>query len=125
MSSKPVILVVDDDMPILMLMRNLLREFGFEAVTVNNGPEAIEGARARTPDLILLDKNMPGMPGDEVIRNLRNESSLASVPILILSGEPVGPDEITRLGANGAVLKPFDVPELIDQIRSYVGAART
>lgn len=125
MNQKPVILVVDDDAPILMLMHNLLREFGFEAVTVNNGQKAIDGARARTPDLILLDKNMPGMPGDEVIRTLRSEASLASVPILILSGEPVGPDEITRLGANGAVLKPFDVPELIHQIRSYIGATHT
>jgi CheY-like chemotaxis protein len=118
----PVILVVDDDVPILLLMRNLLREFGFEAVTAASGEQAIEAARNRTPDLVLLDRNMPGMSGDEVLRELRATHGLANVPILILSGEPIDPPEIERLGATGAVLKPFDVPQLVEMIRGHVGA---
>jgi DNA-binding response OmpR family regulator len=51
-------------------------------------------------------------------------AELDGVPILILSGERVPPDEIAALGAAGAVQKPFDVPELVTQIRGYVGAAR-
>jgi CheY-like chemotaxis protein len=117
---RPVILVVDDDAPILLLMRNLLREFGFEPVPANSGPKALEEARRRTPDLILLDRNMPGMSGDEVLRELRNDGPLAAVPVLILSGEPMGPDEIRNLGATGAVLKPFDVTALIETIRTHV-----
>ncbi len=123
MSAKPVILVVDDDAPILTLMRNLLREFGFEAHVASTGQAAIEAARAVTPALVLLDKNMPGMHGSDVIRALRNDAGLKSVPILILSGDPVGPSELSELGANGAVQKPFDIPALIDQIRSFVGVA--
>lgn len=124
MSEKPVILVVDDDLPILLLMRNLLREFGFDTATAATGQEAIQTARSRTPDLILLDLNMPGMSGDEVMRAMRSDVGLSSVPVLILSGEPVEPDEIQRLGANGAILKPFDVPALIETIRSHTGVAR-
>lgn len=121
-SSRPIILVVDDDAPILLLMRNLLREFGFEAVAAGSGQQAIVEAQKRTPDLILLDRNMPGMTGDEVLRELRSRDDLSSVPILILSGEPIGPDEIQRMGATGAVLKPFDVPSLVETIRGHVSA---
>jgi DNA-binding response OmpR family regulator len=120
MPEKPVILVVDDDAPILLLMRNLLREFGFDPVAADSGPKALEAARTRTPDLILLDRNMPGMSGDEVLQEMRAHEPLAAVPIFILSGEPLEPDEIRRIGATGAVLKPFDVPQLVATIRAHV-----
>ncbi|HEY0158624.1 MAG TPA: response regulator [Thermoanaerobaculia bacterium] len=122
MPERPVILVVDDDAPILLLMRNILREFGFDPVAAGSGPQAIEEAHKRTPDLILLDRNMPGMNGDEVLREMRASDALSAVPILILSGEPIEPDEIQRLGATGAVLKPFDVPSLVETIRGHVTA---
>lgn len=122
MSERPVILVVDDDAPILLLMRSLLREFGFEPVAAGSGEEAIAAARQRIPDLILLDRNMPGMNGDEVLRELRSDDGLAAVPIFIVSGEPLGPDEVRRLGATGHVLKPFDVPSLVATIRTHVSA---
>jgi len=120
MAERPVILVVDDDGPILLLMRNLLREFGFDPVAAGSGPQALEEAQRRTPDLILLDRNMPGMSGDEVLQKLRETHTLAHVPVLILSGEPIDPAELQRLGATGAVLKPFDVTDLVTKIRGYV-----
>jgi len=121
MSEKPVILVVDDDGPILVLMRNLLKEFGFQAVTAETGRDALMAAREHRPALVLLDKNMPGMTGDEVIRNLRGEPGLDKLPILILSGERLSRADLAALGADGAVQKPFDVLVLVEQIRSYVG----
>jgi CheY-like chemotaxis protein len=123
MPRKPVILVVDDDAPIITLMRSLLREFGYEARTATSGAAAIEAARAETPDLVLLDKNMPGMSGGDVIRALRTDVGLANVPILLLTGDPVAPQEIDELGANGTVQKPFDLQELIAQIRKHVERA--
>lgn len=120
MSERPLILVVDDDAPILLLMRNLLREFGFDPVTAASGPEALEQVRARKPSLILLDRNMPGMSGDEVLQQLRSDGG-GDVPVLILSGEPMDPAEVERLGATAAVLKPFDVPQLIQVIRGHTG----
>jgi two-component system, OmpR family, phosphate regulon response regulator PhoB len=123
MTSRPVILVVDDDGPILTLMRALLGEYGFEPVVANTGTRALELARQRTPDLVLLDRNMPEMSGDEVVRALRAETGMAQLPILILSGEPVENSELSAIGANGAVQKPFDVTALIDQIRATIGAA--
>ncbi len=122
--AKPVILVVDDDVPILTLMRNVLREFGFEARVASTSSAAIDTARTESPDLVLLDKNMPGMSVDDTIRLLRGEGGLAGVPILILSGEPLEPEVIASLGAAGAVMKPFDVMDLVERIRAFVGVAR-
>jgi two-component system, OmpR family, phosphate regulon response regulator PhoB len=125
MTPKPIILVVDDDLPILALMRSLLREFGFEAVTAESGREAIEAVRKRRPSAALIDKNMPGMTGAELIRALRNEPDFDGLPILILSGEPVTPTELKALGADGAVLKPFDIQALIAQLRSFTAVEQT
>lgn len=120
MPAKPTILVVDDDAPILILMRNLLREFGFDAVTAASGVQALDAARERKPDLILVDKNMPGMSGAELIGAFRGEDGFDAVPILILSGEPVSRTELAQLRADGAVMKPFDVTALVEQIRGFV-----
>ena len=125
MSSKPIILVVDDDLPILLLMRNLLREFGFDTVTAESGNEALIEVRKRKPSVVLIDKHMPGMSGEEVIRALRAEPGLEGLPILILSGEPVSRSDLQSLGADGAVLKPFDIRELIAQLRSFAPAEQT
>lgn len=124
MTDKPLILAVDDDGPILVLMRSLLQEFGFEPVLANNGEQALERARARTPHLVLLDKNMPGMSGREVVQAMRADSALRDVPVVMLTGEPMSEDELEGMGANGAILKPFDIAALLATIRSHVGVAR-
>jgi two-component system phosphate regulon response regulator PhoB len=122
--SKPLILVVDDDAPILILMHSLLREFGFEPIGASSGADAIRLARERRPALMLLDKHMPGMSGAEVIRTLRGAGDgLDEMPILLLTGEPIGQQELKALGANGAIQKPFDINALLDQIRGFVGTA--
>lgn len=118
MSDKPLILVVDDDVPTLVMMRTLLREFGFATATASTGEQALEEVRRQMPSLILLDKNMPGMSGPDVMQALRAEG-IDSTPVLILSGEPVDPEELARFGAKGSILKPFDVPKLVETIHSY------
>ena len=122
MPEKPTILVVDDDQPIVTLMRKLLSEFGFEAVTATSGKEALEAARAHPPALVLLDKNMPGMSGPEVARALRAEPSFGRTPILVLSGESMSKAELEAMQADAAVLKPFDVIALVETIRRYTGS---
>ena len=108
-------------MPILVLMKNLLREFGFEPVVASNGGDAVAEAKKARPDLMLIDRNMPGMSGDDVVKAVRSDG-VPPFPILILSGEPIAPQELQRIGANGAVMKPFDVTALINEIRSRLDA---
>ena len=119
---RSTILVVDDDEPILGLMKNILREFAFQAVTASTGSEALAIARERCPDLLLLDKNMPGMSGEEVVVAFRQDSILKAIPILIVSGEPLLPEELIAIGADGSVTKPFDLPQLIATIRKHLSS---
>lgn len=121
MSPKPRILVVDDDQPILALMKSLLREFQFEALAASSGAEALEIAQRETPDLILLDISMPEMSGEETIHSLRAIPTIRRVPIVIVSGHAISQAEVARLGADGAIQKPFDVPDLIRDIRGRLG----
>src|SRR5581483_11890283 len=120
---KPLVLVVDDDVPIQILMQSLLREFGFTTLTAGSGEAALnvvkEGAR---PDLVLLDIHMPGMSAADAIRALREEDGLDAVPVMILSGERLSPQEVAAMGANGAIQKPFDIAELVTTIREQVAA---
>jgi len=104
MTPKPIISSLMTTFP-SSLMRSLLREFGFEAVTAESGREAIDAVRTRRPSAALIDKNMPGMTGAELIRALRNEPDFDGLPILILSGEQVTSSELKASGADGAVLK--------------------
>jgi CheY-like chemotaxis protein len=123
MPEKPTILVVDDDQPIVTLMRKLLAEFGFDAVTAMSGAEALAAALAHPPALVLLDKNMPGMSGTEVAHALRADPKLEHIPILILSGESMSKKELEAMKADAAVLKPFDVMALVEQIKKHLGRA--
>ncbi|HEY4642540.1 MAG TPA: response regulator [Thermoanaerobaculia bacterium] len=123
MSEKPVILVIDDDVPIQILMQSLLREFGFDPVVAGSGEKALEVIRGGVrPDLVLLDLNMPGMSGADAMHALHAVLD-GQVPIVILSGDRLDPDELVKLGAAGGVQKPFDVVELVTRIRNFVGAA--
>jgi DNA-binding response OmpR family regulator len=120
MSDRPRILVVDDDAPILLLMKNLLREFGFDPVTAASGEAALAEAEKQPPSLALVDRNMPGMSGDEVIRAMRASAGLATTPVVILSGEPMTAADIQAAGADAAILKPFDLQELLSLVRRLV-----
>ena len=120
MSRIPRILVVDDDEPILVLMKNILREFQFEPLISSSGADALAIARAENPELILLDINMPGMSGHTFIERLRAETQLTNVPVLILSGETLAPADLEAIGAQGAIQKPFDLSLLIERIRRAI-----
>ncbi|HEY0593001.1 MAG TPA: response regulator [Thermoanaerobaculia bacterium] len=114
--SDPLVLVVDDDLPIRILMQNVLKEFRFQAVTAGSGEEALATARERRPDVVLLDLHMPGMSGEETLAALRS-AGLETTPVVLLTGEPVSDRQLASLGAWAAIQKPFDLPHLVDLIR--------
>jgi DNA-binding response OmpR family regulator len=125
MTHTPRILVVDDDQPILLLMKSILKEFGFEPIVASTGSDALRQAAADAPELILLDMTMPEMSGAEFIQKLRSEPAMAGIPVLILSGHPVTESELERIGADGAIQKPFDLNALLRRIRHHLGSHQT
>jgi DNA-binding response OmpR family regulator len=120
------ILVVEDEPDIRGLVVLHLEREGFRCRTVANGLDAVREAKARRPDLIVLDLMLPGLGGLEVCRRLRSDHETAGVPIIMLTAKA---DEIDRvvgleLGADDYVAKPFSPKELVARARAVLRRTR-
>lgn len=113
------ILIVDDDPDIAALLRQIMFGEGHTTSIAQNGEKAESLARARNPDLVILDLNLPGINGIEVCRRLRE---FLSAPILMLTAS--GGDENQLVGFNAGaddyVSKPFNTQVLVARIRSLL-----
>lgn len=110
------ILVVDDEMPILRLLRRILIASGYEVLVASSGMQGVDVARQKQPDLILLDLSMPGMDGLSVCRELRQWTE---TPIIVVSarGEERYKVHALDLGADDYLTKPFGYDELLARVR--------
>ncbi len=114
------ILVVDDDVKVLNLMRRGLAFAGYTVDLATDGEEALRLARDRVPQLVVLDVMLPGIDGLEVCRRLRMGEP--ALPVLMLTGKSRVPDRIAGLdaGADDYLVKPFDFDELLARIRALL-----
>ena len=112
------ILVADDEKDVVSLLKDYLELKGYCVYTANNGKEAIEQA-SRTPDLILLDVNMPEADGFEVCRRIRDH---VSCPILFLTARIEDEDKIQGFAAGGDdyIIKPFSLEEIGARIAAHI-----
>jgi two-component system, OmpR family, response regulator RegX3 len=113
------ILLVDDDPGVLDVVAFTLRREGFEVDEERDGPAALEAARARSYDIVILDIMLPGLSGTDVCRALRAESD---VPILMLTARDAELDRVNGLefGADDYVTKPFSSAELLSRVRAIL-----
>lgn len=95
------ILVVDDEQDTLAALSNILKRAQYAALSVSNGEDAIELARQKHPDLILLDIMLPGIDGGSVAETLSIEPSTADIPIIFLTGILSKEEELTKKQAGG------------------------
>jgi two-component system KDP operon response regulator KdpE len=111
------ILVVDDDPQIRRVMKATLVGHNYEVIEARTGEDALETIPKETPNLILLDMNMPGMGGLETCRAIR---AGADTPVIILSVRNTEKDKVAALdaGADDYVTKPFGIEELLARIRA-------
>jgi DNA-binding response OmpR family regulator len=113
------VLLVDDEPAVGDVLEQYLRNEAFSVVRAADGPGAIELFERHRPDLVLLDINLPGLPGTEVLRRMR---SVRDVPIILLTGRV---DEVDRvvgleLGADDYVGKPFSPREVVARVKSVL-----
>lgn len=113
------ILVVDDDPEILSLLKRGLSYEGYAVDTASSGTEALQKARDREPDLVVLDIMMPGLDGIEVSKRLRQASD---IPILMLTAKGTVADRVAGLdsGADDYLVKPFSFDELLARVRALL-----
>ncbi len=123
---KPCILVVEDEAPLVTLLRYNLEEAGFEVEEALDGEEALISVRERRPDLIVLDWMLPAVSGIEVCRQLRRRPETRDVPVIVLTARSEEADRIRGLdsGADDYVTKPFSPKELIARIRAVLRRTR-
>ena len=112
------VLVVDDDAELRAVLKEALREAGFDVVTARDGFEAMRIARGDVPDLVLLDVLMPFISGDDVYRALRQEQATRYIPVIFLTAQGATKDKAQRLfdGADDYVTKPFEMSELVARV---------
>ena len=113
------ILVVDDDKKIVELVTAYLKRDGYHVLAAYDGQQAIDLARHKQPDLIILDLALPQVDGMDVCRVLRAESN---VPIIMLTARTTEDDKLTGLGlgADDYVTKPFSPRELVARVRTVL-----
>ena len=113
------VLVVDDDVKTVELVKLYLNRDGYRVFTAYDGTEALRLAREGHPDLIVLDLMLPGIDGLEICRTLRSESD---VPIIMLTARTTEGDRLTGLdlGADDYVPKPFSPKELAARVRAVL-----
>jgi DNA-binding response OmpR family regulator len=113
------VLVVDDDVKTVELVKLYLNRDGYKVLTACDGNEALDVARQARPDLIVLDLMLPGRDGLDVCRTLKSESD---VPIIMLTARSTEDDKLTGLdyGADDYVTKPFSPRELAARVRAVL-----
>ncbi len=123
MTAATRLLVVDDEAPILELLRGYLVREGWDVLAASDGPTAVEMARERAPDVVVLDVMLPGLDGFEVLRQIRTFSD-AYVIMLTARAEEI--DRIVGLsaGADDYLVKPFSPRELVARVRALLRRPR-
>ncbi len=116
------VLIVDDEQPIVDLVRLTLEDEQVQVVEAPDGVRALEAARAHLPDLIFLDVQMPRLNGFEVCRRLRREPGLGKTKIVMLTAASQAADRAKGLaaGADEYLTKPFSPIKLLSLIRALL-----
>lgn len=121
------ILLVEDHEEIWDFLSRRLKRRGYEVVLAHDGQQAVDKTRAETPDIVLLDMNLPIMDGWTAARTLKASPETAKVPIIALTAHAMAGDRDKALqaGCDDYHPKPVDFSRLLSQIDSALGTAHT
>ena len=120
------VLVIDDEPAIARSVEQILGQSGME-FRVDSCPDGYVGLiqlGSQTPDVILLDSRMPYMNGKQVIQAIRSQTRYAALKILIITSYTEDIEELVNLGANDALIKPFDRAVLLEKVLSLLPSSK-
>jgi CheY-like chemotaxis protein len=113
-----LILVVDDEPPIIQFLADLLEEEGHRVATADHGGAALDLVEREPPDLVISDLMMPVMDGSRMFRQLRENPTTAHIPVIMISA--AGERQANATGADASFGKPIDVGRLLDAIETLL-----
>ncbi len=124
---KGKIVIVDDDIYIVNLLQDILTEKGYETVPFQSSEEALAYAEENTPDLFLLDIDIPGMNGIDLCRAIKKIPHLLAVPVIFVSGIMEGSKKVMGFNAGGAdyITKPFISMDVLSRVRTHINLKRS
>ena len=117
------ILIVEDQEDLRAILRDLLTATGYTVIEAVDGVEGVAKARSDSPDLVLMDIQLPVLDGYDATRQIKTLPSLAAIPIIAVSSFAMKGDEEKALasGCDGYVTKPYSPVQLLRIIRGYLG----
>lgn len=118
------VLVVDDDALIRRLVGFRLEEAGFEVIQAPDGESALDLVAERRFSVVLLDSQMPGLSGPEVLQRLRASCATATLPVIMVTAAASVDDRVAGLaaGADDYITKPFSLEEIVARVRAQIRA---
>jgi two-component system cell cycle response regulator DivK len=124
--SGQLILIVEDNEKNLKLARDVLQFNGFHTLEARSGEAAVDLARERRPDLILMDIELPGIDGITALQQLRADADTAGIPIVALTASAMSADRDRFFGAgfDGYISKPINIKEFPNQVRAHCERVR-
>lgn len=122
----PTVMVVEDEEPLVLLLRYNLEAEGYLVESVSRGDEAELRLQEQLPDVLILDWMLPGLSGIELCRRIRSRPASQHLPIIMLTARGEETERIRGLatGADDYVTKPFSTPELLARIRAILRRAK-
>jgi len=123
-TAQQTVLVVDDNEDNRRILRDLLRSAGYEVIEATTGEGGVATAKARTPHLILMDIQLPGIDGYEATRRIKADDTLRHIPLIVVTSDALSGDDAKAVaaGADAYVAKPFSPRAMLAKIRDYLPA---
>jgi two-component system cell cycle response regulator DivK len=121
-----LILIVEDNEKNMKLARDLLEYHGFTIATATNAEDGLALARSKTPQLILMDIQLPGMDGVTALAQLRSDAGTSHIPVVAMTASVMREDRerFDKAGFDGFITKPIDVRAFPQQVRDHVARGR-